>query len=135
MATDIASRGLDIDAVSHVFNFDLPHESEAYVHRIGRTGRAGAAGIAFSFCSTEERQDLRAIERLIHQRLTVLNDPGPQKREEGMIMPVLTKPQPKVQPRQRGGYSGSGQGKGRSRRSNRPPQKGRNTSRRPQSSR
>jgi ATP-dependent RNA helicase RhlE len=65
VATDIAARGLDIEAVSHVFNFDLSHEPEAYVHRIGRTGRAEASGIAISFCSPEERQLLQAIRRLI----------------------------------------------------------------------
>ena len=63
-ATDIAARGLDVDGISHVVNFDLPHEAETYVHRIGRTGRAGAKGVAVSLCDDEERQLLRAIERL-----------------------------------------------------------------------
>jgi ATP-dependent RNA helicase RhlE len=71
VATDIASRGLDIEQISHVINFDLPHEPEAYVHRIGRTSRAGSAGAAFSFCGLEERPFLAAIERLIHKRLAV----------------------------------------------------------------
>jgi ATP-dependent RNA helicase RhlE len=71
VATDIASRGLDIDDVSHVVNFDLPNEPESYVHRIGRTGRAGANGIAFSFCCSEERGFLSDIERLIRKRLDV----------------------------------------------------------------
>jgi ATP-dependent RNA helicase RhlE len=69
VATDIASRGLDIDDISHVINFDLPHEPECYVHRIGRTGRAGAAGAAISFCSLEERPILKAIERLTRKNL------------------------------------------------------------------
>ncbi len=69
VATDIASRGLDIEAVSHVINFDLPHEPEVYVHRVGRTGRAGARGVAVSFCSSEEREDLRSIQHLIKQHL------------------------------------------------------------------
>lgn len=65
VATDIASRGIDVAGVSHVINFDLPHEAETYVHRIGRTARAGAAGDALSFCSAEERNFLRNIERLL----------------------------------------------------------------------
>ena len=65
VATDIAARGLDIDAVSHVINYDLPDVPEVYVHRIGRTARAGAEGIAISFCGREERLQLQAIERLI----------------------------------------------------------------------
>ncbi len=67
VASDIAARGIDIDLISHVVNFDMPHEPETYVHRIGRTGRAGASGIAVSFCDQDERGDLRAIERLIRK--------------------------------------------------------------------
>ncbi len=63
VATDVAARGLDVDGITHVFNFDLPIEPEAYVHRIGRTGRAGATGIAVAFCDPAERRLLRAIER------------------------------------------------------------------------
>ncbi|MCC6971286.1 MAG: DEAD/DEAH box helicase [Phycisphaerales bacterium] len=63
VATDVAARGLDVDGITHVFNFDLPMEPEAYVHRIGRTGRAGATGIAVAFCDPAERRLLRAIER------------------------------------------------------------------------
>ena len=69
VATDVAARGIDIDGVTHVINFDLPLEPEAYVHRIGRTGRAGAEGIALSFCSSAERGELRAIEKLIGQKV------------------------------------------------------------------
>ncbi|MBW3595873.1 MAG: DEAD/DEAH box helicase [Planctomycetes bacterium] len=65
VATDIAARGLDVDDVSHVINYDLPHEPESYIHRIGRTARAGASGTAFSFCSPLERKMLRDIERLL----------------------------------------------------------------------
>jgi ATP-dependent RNA helicase RhlE len=71
VATDIAARGLDIDEVSHVVNFDLPMTPETYVHRIGRTGRAGAAGISVTFCDREERGMLREIERLTRQRIPV----------------------------------------------------------------
>ncbi|MBV1706466.1 MAG: DEAD/DEAH box helicase [Hyphomicrobiales bacterium] len=79
VATDIAARGIDIDGVSHVINFDLPNVPESYVHRIGRTARAGAAGIAISFCDHEERAYLRDIERLTRQRVPVLDNPlGPE---------------------------------------------------------
>jgi ATP-dependent RNA helicase RhlE len=71
VATDVAARGIDVDNVSHVFNYDLPHEPEMYVHRIGRTGRAGAAGIAVSFCEDQERKLLHSIERLIRRKLLV----------------------------------------------------------------
>jgi len=71
VATDIASRGIDVEGVSHVFNYDLPQEPETYVHRIGRTGRAGASGVAVSLCDAGERKQLRAIEALTHRRLLV----------------------------------------------------------------
>lgn len=71
VATDVASRGIDIDGISHVINYDMPVEAECYVHRIGRTARAGQTGIAISLCTPAERQELRAIERLLGKRLTV----------------------------------------------------------------
>ena len=71
VATDIAARGLDVDDITHVINYDLPIEPETYVHRIGRTARAGASGDALSFCSAEERDFLRAIERLIRKAVPV----------------------------------------------------------------
>ena len=71
VATDIAARGIDVDGISHVINFELPMEPESYVHRIGRTARAGAVGMAFSFCDAEEVGQLRAIERLIRQPVPV----------------------------------------------------------------
>ena len=74
VASDIASRGLDIDEVSHVINFDLPNEPETSVHRIGRTGRAGANGMALGFCASEERPFLRSIERLIGASVPVEQD-------------------------------------------------------------
>lgn len=64
VATDIAARGIDVDDVTHVFNYDLPNEPETFVHRIGRTARAGKEGVAISFCAPDEEQDLRAIEKL-----------------------------------------------------------------------
>jgi len=69
VATDIAARGIDVDGVSHVVNFDLPHVAETYVHRIGRTARAGAAGVAISLCDQDETGSLRDIERLIRMSI------------------------------------------------------------------
>ncbi len=69
VATDIAARGIDVDGVTHVINFDLPNIPESYVHRIGRTARAGASGIAISFCDAEERAYLRDIEKLIRRQI------------------------------------------------------------------
>lgn len=91
VATDIAARGIDIDDVTHVINFEIPNEPESYVHRIGRTARAGKAGIAIALCDHEERNYLRDIERLTRMKLTVVEKPAasgvlvppPQKQPEG----------------------------------------------------
>ncbi len=72
VATDIAARGIDVDNLSHVINFELPNIPETYVHRIGRTGRAGASGIAFSFCDAEEKEFLRDIQKLISSSVPVV---------------------------------------------------------------
>lgn len=74
VATDIAARGIDIDDLSHVINFELPNVPETYVHRIGRTGRAGASGIALSFCDQEEKEYLRDIQKLIGKSIPVEED-------------------------------------------------------------
>ncbi len=74
VATDIAARGLDVEGISHVVNFDLPMEAETYVHRIGRTGRAGAKGLAISFCDNAERGMLNAIQREIRRNLRLCDD-------------------------------------------------------------
>lgn len=74
VATDIAARGIDIDELSHVINFDLPEVAETYVHRIGRTGRAGKSGTAIAFCSIEERNLYNSIEKLINKKIEVVND-------------------------------------------------------------
>ncbi|QEC66750.1 DEAD/DEAH box helicase [Panacibacter ginsenosidivorans] len=74
VATDIAARGIDIDELAHVINFDLPNVPETYVHRIGRTGRAGASGTAFSFCDREEKLLLRDIQKLINKTIPVVNE-------------------------------------------------------------
>jgi superfamily II DNA/RNA helicase len=88
IATDIAARGIDVDGVSHVFNYDLPNVPESYVHRIGRTARAGADGVAISFCDHEERAYLRDIERLIRMSIPATDrrtggrsNPAPQHAE------------------------------------------------------
>ncbi len=94
VATDIAARGIDVEGVTHVINFDVPIDPESYVHRIGRTARAGAAGMAISFCDHDERGALRDIEKTIRQSLPVFadhpyhaaeiaNDPGAGKRRPG----------------------------------------------------
>jgi ATP-dependent RNA helicase RhlE len=74
VATDIAARGIDIDELTHVINFELPNVPETYVHRIGRTGRAGASGIALSFCDAEEKEFLRDIHKLITKSIPVITD-------------------------------------------------------------
>ena len=122
VATDIASRGIDVDNISHVVNYELPHEPESYVHRIGRTARAGATGIAISLCDHSERANLRAIEKLIRLKLTVVgdepvavngaaaNDDGGQERPR--------------QPRNQGGRQNHGGQQGGQRRGARPGQGG-----------
>lgn len=74
VATDIAARGIDVENVTHVINYELPNEPESYVHRIGRTARGGAKGIALSFCDSEERAYLKAIEKATRQKLDVVVD-------------------------------------------------------------
>jgi len=82
VATDIAARGIDVDNISHVVNFELPNEPESYVHRIGRTARAGGDGIAISFCDASERGFLRDIERLIRTKIEVVAHELPELTEE-----------------------------------------------------
>lgn len=77
VATDVAARGIDIDGITHVINFDMPVEAESYVHRVGRTGRAGADGIALSFCTRDEFEELLAIEKLIGMPLAAANERPP----------------------------------------------------------
>ncbi len=74
VATDIAARGIDVDDLEYVINYEIPNISETYVHRIGRTGRAGANGTAISFCDAEEKEYLRDIEKLITKRITIIED-------------------------------------------------------------
>ncbi|WP_020592436.1 DEAD/DEAH box helicase [Kiloniella laminariae] len=74
VATDVAARGIDVDGVTHVINFELPNEPESYVHRIGRTARAGATGVSLSFCDHEERGYLKDIEKTIRQSVPLMED-------------------------------------------------------------
>ena len=83
VATDIAARGIDVDGVTHVFNYELPNVPESYVHRIGRTARAGASGIAISLCDSEEREYLRDIEKLTRVAVTVVGDPHGDRNSSG----------------------------------------------------
>jgi ATP-dependent RNA helicase RhlE len=129
VATDIAARGLDIDNVSHVINFDLPEVPDSYVHRIGRTARAGADGIALSFCDHEERQLLADVERTIRKRIAVVNEhpfraahsaavtasrPAPPPQRTGGRPPQRQGQAPRSgQPSQRSGYGSQGPAQGR----------------------
>jgi len=100
IATDIASRGIDVEGVSHVINYDLPNEPESYVHRIGRTARAGASGIAISFCDETETGYLRDIERLTGLSIDVdtsFNYPGPKSKSA----PAVPKPPKEARPPRR----------------------------------
>jgi ATP-dependent RNA helicase RhlE len=91
VATDIAARGIDIDELSHVINFELPNVPETYVHRIGRTGRAGASGISISFCDEEEKEYLRDIQKLIGKTVPVVSD-HPYPMTPGMQNPRISPP-------------------------------------------
>ncbi|HEX7452665.1 MAG TPA: DEAD/DEAH box helicase [Polyangiaceae bacterium] len=107
IATDIAARGIDVDGISHVVNYDLPNIPESYVHRIGRTARAGAAGIAISLCSREERGYLRDIERLTRTPIRKLETPE-ATAEENRVR-AARPPESDVRPpqqRQQGGGRG-----------------------------
>ncbi len=115
VATDIAARGIDIDALSHVINFELPNIPESYVHRIGRTGRAGASGIAFSFCEGEELPYLKDIQKLIGQQIPVDTE-HPYVAE--LTAPALPQPRSQQKPQRgsrdngRGGRSNGPSGRG-----------------------
>ncbi len=88
VATDIAARGIDVDELAYVINFEIPEIPETYVHRIGRTGRAGAKGTAYSFCDTEERGSLKDIQKLIAKVIPVVEDhPFPLSQKPGNEAP------------------------------------------------
>ena len=84
VATDVASRGIDVKELPHVINYDMPEQPDSYVHRIGRTGRAGASGIAISFCSPEERGLLKDIQRYTGKNIPVekfVSENKPEKEQ------------------------------------------------------
>jgi ATP-dependent RNA helicase RhlE len=97
IATDIAARGIDVDGISHVVNYDLPNIPESYVHRIGRTARAGRDGIAISLCSREERGYLRDIERLTRTPIRKLETPEPSAED---LRPRAARPESEARPAQ-----------------------------------
>ncbi|HEX8193449.1 MAG TPA: DEAD/DEAH box helicase [Allosphingosinicella sp.] len=110
IATDIAARGIDVSGVSHVVNFDLPNVSEQYVHRIGRTARAGATGIAIAFCAEDERPYLRGIEKLTRQKIEVtplpanfLGEAEKIRRQRAASSVVVPEEREQRQPQQRRG--------------------------------
>jgi len=106
VATDIAARGIDVDNLSHVFNYELPNVPETYVHRIGRTGRAGLSGVAISFCDGEERAYLKDIQKLITRQIPVVEaHPFPMKAGDFSSAPVVEK---REFHQKRGGHSHSG---------------------------
>ena len=119
VATDIAARGIDVEEISHVINFDLPHEPEVYVHRIGRTARAGEDGVALSFCMETERDDLAQIERLIGRHLDRLEEHPFRSTLAPPPMTQLKPPKRGPRPQKRGGQGqqgrqgGQGQQQGR----------------------
>jgi len=93
VATDIAARGIDIDELTHVFNYDLPDVAETYIHRIGRTGRAGNTGIAIAFCDIDERTELRDIERLIGKKVPVIEShPFPALSASNLPKKTISQP-------------------------------------------
>jgi ATP-dependent RNA helicase RhlE len=108
VATDIAARGIDVDGVTHVVNYDLPDVPENYVHRIGRTARAGAEGIAIAFCSPEERAELQAVEKLIRLRIPVRPVPPgiahSASTRGGAPLQFQAQPQPRPGPGPQGGH-------------------------------
>ena len=105
VATDIAARGIDVDELSHVINYEMPNVPETYVHRIGRTGRAGMSGIALSFCDAEEKEYLRDIQKLIGKSVPVITEhPFP-------MTPGKVAQQPSA-PRQQNNRSSGGQRSG-----------------------
>ncbi|MGE0271879.1 MAG: DEAD/DEAH box helicase, partial [Alphaproteobacteria bacterium] len=106
VATDIAARGIDVDGVSHVINYELPNMPESYVHRIGRTARAGAEGVAISLCDREEREYLRDIERTIRQRIPIMAG-GPE-----IAASAENTPTPVVPEREEGGRHHRGRSNG-----------------------
>ncbi|ETA69133.1 MAG: ATP-dependent helicase RhlE [Methanolobus sp.] len=112
VATDIAARGIDVEDISHVINYDLPNIPESYVHRIGRTARAGADGTAFSFCAADERDFLREIEKLIRMEVEIAEHEYHSEKAKNATGDNA-KPAPRQYGRPRGSGSKRGQGRGK----------------------
>ena len=113
VATDIAARGIDIDELTHVVNYELPNIPETYVHRIGRTGRAGASGIALSFCDAEEKEYLRDIQKLIGKPIPVVEGhPYPMSAQSAAPQPLSNGTQGASRGAQGGHRGSSGGGRG-----------------------
>lgn len=109
IATDIAARGIDVEALSHVINYDLPNIPETYIHRIGRTGRASASGIALSFCDAEERNYLKDIQKLINKNIPVVTEHPFVNEMDDEVPAAKTKPgRPRQQNRQVSSRNGRG---------------------------
>ncbi|MDI1284354.1 MAG: DEAD/DEAH box helicase [Reyranella sp.] len=109
VATDLASRGIDVQGVTHVINYELPADAESYVHRIGRTARAGASGIAVSFCDSSERGQLRSIEKLTRQPIAVVPTPA---NEDMPVMPPVVRAREERDPRDERGRDERPRGRG-----------------------
>nr|WP_227672274.1 DEAD/DEAH box helicase [Psychrobacter urativorans] len=112
VATDVAARGLDVPALSHVINYDLPRQTEDYVHRIGRCGRAGRTGVAISLCSMDDRPQLNAINRYLDRKMEVCVIEGMEPKKT--YVPSDNKGNGRGRGRGRSGGGGNGQGRGRS---------------------
>jgi len=130
VATDIAARGIDVDELAHVINYELPNIPETYVHRIGRTGRAGLSGTAYSFCDAEEREFLADIEKLIALKIPVAEDNPYAMSWQGLMAKAATPAKSKGRggaggrsagPRNGGARGGNGGGNGGQRKADREP--------------
>ncbi len=115
VATDIAARGIDVDELSHVINFDMPNVAETYVHRIGRTGRAGLSGVAMSFCDSEELGELKDINKLIGKPIPVVEDHPYHVSFDNQPLNFIRKPSPQRRNGNSSFKSGAGRRKSNSR--------------------
>ncbi len=106
VATDIAARGIDVSNITHVVNFDMPLDPETYVHRVGRTARKGTSGIAISLCDPSERQEVRAIEKMMKQPIVVIDDVGGENLPMPERSPHRDENAPRREGAQRGGRGG-----------------------------
>ena len=123
VASDIAARGIDIEGITHVINFEFPNEPETYVHRIGRTGRAAATGVALSFCDSEERTWLRSVEKMTGVKVPVIDHPFMAGADE-VVMSALIRQNRGGRPPQGRRPGGGGRGGSTQRRDSRGPGRG-----------